>query len=85
MELSFSSGVRRDRLWPWSKNIHDKTAIFRQVKHEDALVEFDRMIALDPNFAQGHAARGLTLTYAGKAARALEPFAMAMRLDPHYP
>jgi hypothetical protein len=26
--------------------------------HEDALAEFDRMIALDPNFAQGRMARG---------------------------
>jgi adenylate cyclase len=53
--------------------------------HAGALAEFDRMIALDPNFAQGHAATGLALTYAGEPARALEPFAIAMRLDPHYP
>jgi adenylate cyclase len=43
------------------------------------------MIALDPNFAQGYSATGLALTYAGRASEALEPFAMAMRLDPHYP
>ena len=43
------------------------------------------MIALDPNFAQGHTATGLALMYAGEPARALEPFAAAMRLDPHYP
>ena len=43
------------------------------------------MIALDPNFAQGHTATGLALMYAGEPARALEPFAKAMRLDPHYP
>ena len=43
------------------------------------------MIALDPNFAQGHSARALALMYAGEPTRALEPFAMAMRLDPHYP
>jgi adenylate cyclase len=53
--------------------------------HEGALAEFRRMIDLDPNFAQGHAALGLALMYAGRAAEALEPIAMAMRLDPHYP
>ncbi len=52
--------------------------------HERALAEFRRMIALDPNFAQGYTARGLALMYAGRAAEALEPIAMAMRLDPHY-
>jgi adenylate cyclase len=54
-------------------------------EHEAALAEFGRMIALDPNFAQGHTATGLALMYAGEPARALEPFAKAMRLDPHYP
>jgi adenylate cyclase len=53
--------------------------------HEGALAECGRMIALDPNFAQGHTATGLALMYAGEPARALEPFAKAMRLDPHYP
>ena len=53
--------------------------------HKGALAEFARMIALDPNFAQGHTATGLALMYAGEPARALEPFAIAMRLDPHYP
>jgi adenylate cyclase len=52
---------------------------------ERALAEARRMIELDPNFAQGHAAMGLGLMYAGKAAEALESFGLAMRLDPHYP
>ena len=52
--------------------------------HEGALSEFRHMIVLDPNFAQGHAATGLALMYAGRAAEALEPIATAMRLDPHY-
>lgn len=43
------------------------------------------MMALDPNFAQGYSATGLALMYAGRAAEALEPIAMAMRLDPLYP
>jgi adenylate cyclase len=53
--------------------------------HEGALAESRRMMALDPNFAQGYAATGLALMYAGRAAEALEPIAMAMRLDPLYP
>ena len=52
---------------------------------EGALAESRRMMALDPNFAQGYCATGLALMYAGRAAEALEPFAMAMRLDPLYP
>ncbi len=43
------------------------------------------MIELDPNFAQGHAATGMALIYAGRPAEALESFALAMRLDPYYP
>jgi adenylate cyclase len=53
--------------------------------YEGALAESSRMMALDSNFAQGYGASGLGLTYAGRAAEALEPIAMAMRLDPHYP
>jgi adenylate cyclase len=53
--------------------------------HEGALAESRRMMALDPNFAQGYSATGLALMYAGRAAEALEPIAMAMRLDPLYP
>ena len=52
---------------------------------EGALAETRRMMALDPNFAQGYSATGLALMYAGRAAEALEPIAMAMRLDPLYP
>src|SRR5262245_4138197 len=53
--------------------------------HEAALAEYRRTIDRDPNFAQGHAAMGLALMYAGRAAEALQPFAMAMRLDPLFP
>jgi adenylate cyclase len=53
--------------------------------HDGALAEFGRMIELDPNFAQGHSATGMALMYAGRAAEALEAFAIAKRLDPHSP
>jgi adenylate cyclase len=54
-------------------------------QHDAALAQFNQMIAIDPNFAQGHMAKGLGLMYAGQPAEALESFAYAMRLDPHYP
>lgn len=53
--------------------------------HESALAECRKMIALDPNFTQGYGATGVVLMYAGRPAEALESFARAMRLDPHYP
>ncbi len=51
---------------------------------DGALAECRRMIALDPNFAQGHSATGLALMYAGRPTEALEAIAVSMRLDPHY-
>jgi hypothetical protein len=44
------------------------TVLLWRRDHECALAEFGRMIALDPNFAQGHAATGLALYRAGSAA-----------------
>src|SRR4029078_3363679 len=41
-------------------------------------------LARNPNVRQGHTPTELALMYAGRSAEALEPFAMAMRLDPHY-
>jgi adenylate cyclase len=69
---------------PVSRMALGSVSLWRR-NHEGALAEYRRMIELDPNFAQGHAALGLALMYAGRAAEALEPIAMAMRLDPLYP
>ena len=52
--------------------------------HDGALSEFRRALALDRSYAQGYSATGMVLMYAGRPAEALEPIAMAMRLDPHY-
>jgi len=76
--------VELDDLEPLSHMALGSVLLWRR-EHDGALAEFRQMIALDPNFAQGYAATGLALMYAGRAVEALKAFAMAMRLDPHYP
>jgi adenylate cyclase len=51
-----------------------------QRDHKGALAEFGHMMALDPNFAQGHTATGLALMYTGEPARALAVCGRTWRL-----
>ena len=50
-------------------------SVFLAARSRGRALGFRHMIVLDPNFAQGHAATGLALMYAGRAAEALEPIA----------
>ena len=61
-----------------------KTHLY-QHRYDDAIVEAERAIALDPNYPDGYYMMGLILTYAGKSAEAVDYFKRAMRLDPGYP
>lgn len=54
-------------------------------RHDEAIVEHERTIALDPNFAVAYAGLGLTLDFAGRSEEAIELIHRGMRLDPHYP
>jgi len=55
-------------------------------KHYDrAIAEAQQAIALNPNDAEGYAALGDILNYAGRPAEVRELMEQAMRLDPHYP
>jgi tetratricopeptide (TPR) repeat protein len=54
-------------------------------QYEEAIAETERAIALDPNDADNYWSMGYVLTYAGRSAEAVDPFKMAMRLNPHYP
>lgn len=51
-------------------------------RHDAAIAEAGRAIALDPTRAVGHYARGRALLFAGRAAEAEEPIRAAIRLDP---
>jgi hypothetical protein len=71
-ELSFTDEVRRARPWPWTKSIHHKTAIFRQINldnkhtHHDALEFPDGEIVLLTFLQEGQQATVLQLPAAEK-------------------
>jgi adenylate cyclase len=52
-------------------------------QHDDALVEFERAFALNPNFIDHRFAQALT--YTGEPAKAIELLEANMRLDPFQP
>ena len=54
-------------------------------RHEAAICSAKRLIALAPNFAEGHEILGYALHYSGKPEDALGCFDRAMALNPYYP
>jgi adenylate cyclase len=56
-----------------------------QKQYDHAIAEAQQAIALNPNDAEGYAALGDILNYAGRPAEVRDLMEQAMRLDPHYP
>jgi adenylate cyclase len=54
-------------------------------RHEDAIAALEKVIALEPNDADGHAGLAEILTWVGREEEAVELVKEAMRLNPHYP
>ncbi|WP_027055333.1 adenylate/guanylate cyclase domain-containing protein [Mesorhizobium erdmanii] len=54
-------------------------------RHDVAIREAERSIALAPNLSEGHEALGNTLHYSGRSEEALVCFDRAMALNPYYP
>ena len=54
-------------------------------QHEDAIIEAQRAVTLDPNDADSFIALAGALSLAGRAEEALDWVERAMRLNPHYP
>lgn len=63
-----------------------KGLVYREQKHYDkALVEAEKAIAIDANYANAHVLVATLLYYSGKAKEGLERMKLAMRLNPHHP
>jgi TolB-like protein/Tfp pilus assembly protein PilF len=59
---------------------------FLQYKNpEGALSEYDAALEIDPNLPLAYAAKGVALTWAGRAREAFSPFQIALRLSPKDP
>ena len=54
-------------------------------RHEQAIAEGERAIAMDPNAADGYVALAGAMNLAGHPEKALSLMERAMRLNPHYP
>ncbi|MBW2707504.1 MAG: tetratricopeptide repeat protein [Deltaproteobacteria bacterium] len=54
-------------------------------KHDEAIAETERALALDPNDANSYIAMAYALIYIGKPKEAVDYIKRAMRIDPEYP
>jgi len=60
--------------------------VFReQGEYVKALVEAEKAIRYDPNYANAHVLRATLLYYAGRPEESIAPLKKAMRLNPHHP
>lgn len=57
----------------------------RQKKYDEAITAAGRAVAIDRNYADGHAALALALLNSGRAEEALDPIRRALHLDPRGP
>ncbi|RWQ46142.1 adenylate/guanylate cyclase domain-containing protein [Mesorhizobium sp.] len=83
-EGSAIRAVALDDGYPWAHWALGIVELFSR-RHDVAIREAQRLIALAPNLAQGHENLGYALHYAGRSAEALGCFDRAMALNPYYP
>ena len=60
-------------------------ALLARGQHDGALEQADEALAICPNLAAGHGARGVVLSYAGKPAGGVAALVMCLALDPRGP
>jgi adenylate cyclase len=54
-------------------------------RYDEALGKAEKAVAFNPNFAEGHIARGFILHHVGRSEEALKCFERAMALEPSFP
>ena len=54
-------------------------------RYDEALSRSEKAIAFNPNFAEGHTARGFILHYVGRSEEAVKSFERAVALEPDFP
>jgi adenylate cyclase len=81
LELA-QTAVHLDPLLPQARAQLGHVLLFKR-RHDDALAEFERAFALNPNFIEYRYA--MALICAGEHARAVEVLELNMRLDPFQP
>jgi len=81
LELA-ETAVLLDHLLPQARAQLGQVLLFKR-QHDAAIAEFERAIALNPNFIDHRFAQ--VLMYAGEPARAIEALEANMRLDPFQP
>jgi adenylate cyclase len=81
LELA-QTAVNLDPRLPQARAQLGNVLIYRR-QHEDAILEFERALALNPNFIDYRYA--LALSYSGEPARAIEALEAIIRIDPFPP
>ncbi|RWX57784.1 tetratricopeptide repeat protein, partial [Mesorhizobium sp. M2A.F.Ca.ET.039.01.1.1] len=69
---------------PWAHWALAITKLYTR-RHDGAINEAERALALNPNFAEGHVILGEALHYSGRSEEALESFARGKTLNPYFP
>jgi class 3 adenylate cyclase/cytochrome c-type biogenesis protein CcmH/NrfG len=54
-------------------------------QHDEAMLEHQKALILDPDYADGHMGRARVLHYAGRPEQAIGSIEQAMQLNPYYP
>ena len=79
-----SRAAALDESDPWAHLALGWTAVAKR-RTQDAVVEFQRALDINPNFAAAHGHLGATLAFDGQADKAIPHLELALRMSPHDP